>query len=167
MESQRSIVCKLGGHEDSSLEIIATYPHFEISENEAKALILKCFPIGSKEGDTFKNKYEKAKILSYIFKVGENLEKRPDLFSISLLIDKKAEEEVYETLLKDLIKDLEEKDLLSEKTLTSNQKIIYEGIKNEEDIQIDGKTIGLSKMFEELRKNLDTNKNRKIKGSFF
>ncbi|TXT53692.1 MAG: hypothetical protein BAJALOKI2v1_880013 [Promethearchaeota archaeon] len=167
MDSQRSLhVLKLGGHEDSTLQIVASYPRVEISEEEAKNLILKCFPLGSKEGDYYSEKYQKSKVLSYIFKIKKEGE-RDDLFSISLMIDKKANEELYEQILKYVIDTLDTDNYLTEEILINNQEQIFEGISNEADITIDELNIGLSDMFKKLRKELNTDQNRKIKGSFF
>ena len=165
METEQSIICKIGGHVNSRPEIIVSYPLLTILPEQENELLSKCLPIGSKIGDIIVNKYKKNTVISYIFKV-EKKESRDDLFSISVLLNKKSNSEIYEEILKDFIDTLEKNSLLTENNLINYQKSIYEGFTEEAEITIDNLTINFSEIFNEIKTKLIKQKPN-LKGSFF
>ncbi|MFX1409143.1 MAG: hypothetical protein ACFFA6_02230 [Promethearchaeota archaeon] len=165
MTSEWAIICKLGGYVNSNPEILSSYPDLEISTDKSKELIGKCLPTGAKIGDFIVNKYDKYNVLSYIFKMPIQ-EDRDDLFSISVLLGKKDNAEIYKPILEELINQLEKNGLLSERVLIMYQKTIYDGINQEKDIMIENVEINLSKLFEDIKSKLIKPK-LDVKGSFF
>ncbi|MGV9171483.1 MAG: hypothetical protein ACOC44_02535 [Promethearchaeia archaeon] len=165
MESTNLLVCELGGRVNSKPEILISYPQTDLVNKQSTDLLEKCLPLGAKVGEFILNKYQNHKILSYVFKITKQ-EERDDLLSISIAIDKKGNENIYKSVLEELIIRLEKNKLLNEDILKEYQKAIYEGLKNEEDIKIDFLDINLSKIFKENRKKFDKSK-PKLKGSFF
>ena len=165
MNTETSIVCKLGGYSDSHPEILSSYPSIEIAPEKTKELILKCLPIGSQVGDFVVDKYDKHNLLSYVFKIEEE-EFRDDLLSYSILLDKKLNMEIYKRVLKNLFETLEKNRLLSEIVIKTYQKSIFEGINKEIDIEIEHVIINFSEYFKKVKAELIKPK-PKVKGSFF
>ncbi|MFX0043489.1 MAG: hypothetical protein ACFE8L_11310 [Candidatus Hodarchaeota archaeon] len=165
MTSEWAIICKLGGYVNSNPEILSSYPDLEISSDKSKELLSKCLPIGAKTGDFIMDKYDKYSVLSYVFKIPIQ-EDRDDLFSISVLLAKKNNPEIYKPVLKKLINYLELNHILSERVLMRYQKAIYNGINEEKDIIIESIEINLSKIFEDIKSKLIKPK-PDVKGSFF
>ncbi len=165
MTSEWAILCKLGGFVNSNPELISSYPPLDLSLGDSNEIISKCFPIGSKSGDYIVDRYKKYNILSYIFTIKQT-EDRDDLFSFSVLLGKRDKVEIYKPVLKELIKILDVNGILSEKILLDNQKIIYEGINEEQNIVIENVSIEFSKIFKEIKLRILKEKPQ-LKGSFF
>ncbi len=134
MGSETTIICKLGGNVGSDTKILSLYPELEIPSKETSKLISKCFPIGSKVGHSIINKYEKRIILSYIFKIKKE-DKRDDLLSFSIIMDRKLKSEIYKQIFWKAINFLKDNHQLTEEWLVENHKSIYEKIKFEFDKQ--------------------------------
>ena len=165
MNTEQSVICKLGGYSNAHPEIISSYPTLEISSEDSKSLLLKCLPIGSHVGDFILNKHESYNLLSYIFKI-ERHEFRDDLLSFSILLDKKLNLEVYKFVLKEFFSDLEQKKFLNEIILKEYQKSIFDGLNLEINIEIENYPIQFSDFFKNAKAEL-IKPNPKVKGSFF
>lgn len=162
LASDYSVICKLGGYVNSNPEIISFYPSLD---NSVKSEILsKCFPVGAKSGDFIVEKYRKYSVVSYIFRVNQSAN-RDDLFSFSVLLNKKEKTEIYKPVLQSLIFILEQNGLLNEHVLTKNQRTIFEGINQEENITIGNILIDLSVVFKEIKSKI-LKPEIKVKGSF-
>ena len=162
MASDYSVICKLGGYVNSNPEIISSYP--SLGKSVESKILPTCFPIGSKSGDFFVDKYRKYSVLSYIFRVNQS-DARDDLFSLSVLLHKKDKTEIYKPVLQNLIDSLEQNGLLNEHILTKNQRIIFEGINQEKNITINDILIDLSTIFKEIKSKI-LKPEIKLKGSF-
>lgn len=165
MESSNIILCELKGITNSNPEILISYPNLEITDVESKNLIPKFLPYGSQTGDFVVNDLQKKKVLSYIFNI-KQLEHRDDLVSISVIIEKKKNIEVFKPILKEIIDELDKNGLLTEEILRDNLNTIFEGIYEEKIINIEYLSIDLSKKFKEIKSKLIKQKPN-IKGSFF
>ena len=165
MTSEWSILCKLGGFVNSNPELISTYPLLDIPLGESNEILSKCFPIGAKPGDFIVDKYKKYNVLSYVFSVSQT-QNRDDLFSLAVLLGKRDKVEIYKPALKELIRILSNKDVLSENILLDYQKIIYKGINEERDVIIENILIEFSKIFKEIKSKILKEKPQ-LKGSFF
>lgn len=165
MASEYSLLMKLGGYIGSNPEILGSFPALNITRDQSSELLAKSFPYGVKVGDYIEDKHGKHNVLSYIFKVKRE-EDRDDLFSFSVLISKKDKTAIYKPVIKELIDILDKKNLLTEEILMMNQKIIFEGINQEINIEINGITIEFHSIFKEIKKKLLKEK-PDLKGSFF
>ncbi|MFX0020357.1 MAG: hypothetical protein ACFFAK_08465 [Promethearchaeota archaeon] len=165
MTSEWAILCKLGGFVNSNPELISSYPSLDLSLGDSNEIISKCFPIGSKSGDYIVDRYKKYNVLSYIFTIKQT-EDRDDLFSFSVLLNKRDKVEIYKPALKQLIEILDLNGILSEKILLDYQETIYEGINEEQNIFIQNISIEFSKIFKEIKSKILKEKPQ-LKGSFF
>ena len=163
--TERYILCKLGGYDLSSPEIVISYPTLDSTLSESEDLLSKCLPTGINSGDFSVNKYSKCNLLSYAFKI-EHKETRNDLLSISILLKKKLNIEIYKPVLENIISTLKFCGLLSEKILADYIQTIYNGINEEKLILIDGVPIDLSIIFKDKRAKL-IKPRPEMKGSFF
>ena len=162
MATDYSVICKLGGYVNSNPEIISAYPSLDQSiESE---VLSKCFPIGSKYGDFNVDKYRKYIVLSYTFKVNQTGD-RDDLFSLSVLLNKRDKTEIYMSVLKNLVDILDINGILSQDILTEYQRDIFEGINQEKDISIENVLIDFSNIFKEIKSKILKEK-PELKGSF-
>ena len=162
MASDYSVICKLGGYVNSNPELISSYPSLDKS-NETE-ILSKCFPIGSKYGEFIVDKYNKYSVLSYIFRVIQTAD-RDDLFSLSVLLNKRDKTEIYMPVLKSLIDILDTNGILSQDILTKYQQVIFEGINQEKDINIENVLIDFSNIFKEIKSKI-LKKKPELKGSF-
>ncbi len=162
MASDYSVICKLGGYVNSNPELISSFPSLDQSL-EAEVLS-KCFPVGSKYGEFIVDKYRKYVVLSYIFRVNQTVD-RDDLFSLSVLLNKRDKTEIYKPVLKTLIDILDTKDILSQDVLTEYQQVIFEGINQEKDVNIENVLIDFSNIFKEIKSKILKQK-PELKGSF-
>ena len=163
--TERYILCKLGGYNLSSPEIVISYPTLDPTLSESEDLLSKCLPTGINSGDFSVSKYSKCNVLSYAFKI-EHEEERNDLLTISILIKKKLNVDVYKPVLENIISTLKYCDLLTEKVLTDYIQTIYNGINEEKLILIDGAPIDLSIIFKEIKSKIFKPR-PEVKGSFF
>jgi len=162
---QQSIICKLGGYVDSNPELVISYPPIKESIENPKETIKECMPFGCKAGDIIEKKYFKNTLLSYIFNV-DKIEERDDLFSFSILLNKKENTELYKAVIQEFIEILRQNGLLEEDTFVKYQESIYESFNQEKDITIEDVSISLSELFEEKREDLNLSE-FDPKGSFF
>jgi len=165
MASEYAVLFKLGGHAGSNPEILGSFPKLQMNKDESNELLAKSFPHGVHAGDYVEDKHGKYNVLSYIFRVKRE-EARDDLFSFSVLLSKKDKAEVYKPILEELINMLDQNNLLTEQILTSNHKKIFEGIKQEKDIEINGIKIELHDLFNEIKSKVLKTK-PELKGAFF
>jgi hypothetical protein len=167
MNFEQSIICKLGGYVDSNPELLISYPPIDdtIEEENQKEIITLCLPFGCKAGDIIEKKYNKNTLLSFVFSI-EKTGERDDLFSFSILLNKKQEIELYKSVIQQFIDNLEENGLLSEDIFKNNQELIYYSFNEETDLEIEGISIPLSEFFEKKREELK-NSELDVKGSFF
>ncbi|MBD3214249.1 MAG: hypothetical protein GF311_16685 [Candidatus Lokiarchaeota archaeon] len=165
MVLEKSIICKLGGNVNSNPELLISYPPLEVSDAESKDLVYNCLPTGCKSGDIVIKKYENYSLISYIFSLKKEIE-RDDLFSFSILLNKKINPELYTSIMKHFIEILENNSLLTEEILINYQNVIYESFNEEKDLKIEGKSIKLSNLFENLKKEFKKDK-PDLKGHFF
>jgi len=114
MVLQQSIICKLGGHVNSNPELLISFPPLEESEINSKQLIFNCLPTGCKSGDIIKKRYEDENLISCIFSI-EKMNGRDDLFSFSILLDKRVNTEIYSAIIEQFIKIFKMNELLTEK----------------------------------------------------
>jgi len=163
--TERYILCKLGGYNLSSPEIVISYPNLDPIISESEDLLNKCLPIGISSGDFSVDKYSKCNILSYAFKI-EHEQAREDLLTISILLKKKLNVEVYKPVLENIIDTLKCCGLLTEKILSDYIQTIYDGINEEKLILIDGAPIDLSIIFKDIRSQIIKSR-PEVKGSFF
>jgi hypothetical protein len=162
MATDYSVICKLGGYVNSNPELVSSYPSLDrSSENE---VLSKCFPIGSKYGEFIIDKYRKYLVLSYVFRVNISSD-RDDLFSLSVLLNRRDKTEIYMPVLKSLIDILDLNGILNEDILTEYQKVIFEGINQEKDITIENIGIDFSNIFKEIKSKVLKQK-PELKGSF-
>jgi len=162
MASDYSVICKLGGYVNSNPELISSFPSLDLS-SEAEVLS-KCFPIGSKYGEFIVDKYRKYVVLSYIFRVNQTVD-RDDLFSLSVLLNKRDKAEIYMPVLKSLVDILDANGILGQDILTEYQQVIFEGINQEKDINIENVLIDFSNIFKEIKSKILKQK-PELKGSF-
>lgn len=162
MATDYSVICKLGGYVNSNPEIISSYPSLE--QSSESEILSKCFPIGSKYGEFVTEKYRKYVVLSYIFRMNQVTE-RDDLFSFSVLLNKRDKTEIYMHVLKNFIDILSAKGILSQSTLTNYQQLIFEGINQEKNITIETVPIDFYDIFKEIKSQILKQK-PELKGSF-
>ena len=159
MESTKIIISDLKG-------TICSYPTLEFTDNQLKNLISKFLPFGSTSGEFVSSPFGKKKtILSYVFKI-KHLNNRDDLVSISIIINKKTDCELFKPALKEIIEQLENNNLLREDILKGNLENIFQGINEEKEIEIENISINLSKIFQEVKTQL-IKPELQIRGSFF
>jgi len=163
--TERYILCKLGGYDFSNPEIVISYPTLDPTLSESEDLLSKCLPTGINSGDFSVSKYSKCNVLSYAFKI-EHEEERNDLLTISILLKKKLNVDVYKSVLENIISSLKYCDLLTEEILTDYIQTIYNGINEEKLILIDGAPIDLSIIFKNIRSKI-IKPRPEVKGSFF
>jgi len=162
MATDYSVICKLGGFVNSNPELISSYPSIDTATTSE--ILSKCFPIGSKYGEFIVDKYRKYVTLSYIFRVNQTAD-RDDLFSLSVLLNKRDKTEIYMAVLKGLIDILELNGILNQDILTEHQQVIFEGINQEKDINIANTLIDFSNIFKEIKSKI-LKKKPELKGSF-
>jgi len=162
MATDYSVLCKLGGYVNSNPELISSFPLLD--QSSETEVLSKCFPIGSKYGEFIVEKYRKYVVLSYIFRVNQTVN-RDDLFSFSVLLNKRDKTEIYMPVLKGLVDNLDENGILSQDILTEYQQVIFEGINHEKDIYIENVLIEFSRIFEEIKSQI-LKKKPELKGSF-
>lgn len=165
VNTERYILCKLGGFDLSSPEIVISYPTLDPTLSESEVLLSKCLPTGIKSGDFAVNKYSKCNLLSYAFKI-EHKEERNDLLTISILLKKKLNVEIYKPVLENIVSTLNYCGLLSEQTLVDYIQTIYEGINEEKLVLVDNVPIDLSIIFKDIKAKLYKPR-PEVKGSFF
>ena len=165
MTSEYSVIVKLGGYIGSNPEILSAFPALNMDNADISGVLSKSLPYGAKTGEFFLNKYKKYNLISYTFKVEQDAD-RDDLFSFSILISKRDKTEIYKPALKQLIEILNTKGLLTEEILLRHQKTIFEGINQEQNIQIENVPIEFSEIFKKIRKEL-IKETPNLKGSFF
>ena len=164
MASEYSVLLKLGGYVGSNPEILNSFPILDMGETGSSELLGKSFPHGVKNGDYVEDKYGKHNIVSYIFKIKQEND-RDDLFSFSILIGKRDKAEIYKPVLKELMGLLDKMGLLTEGVLIKYQKAIFEGINQEQNVEIEGQMIEFHSIFKEI-KNQILKKKPELKGSF-
>jgi hypothetical protein len=162
--SEYALFCKLGGYIGSNPEIVSSFP--SLAGFEEKSDILNtCFPIGIKVGDFHEDRYKKYLVLSYIFKI-QQFADRDDLFSLSVLLHKRENVEIYKPALQELINLLDNNSLLNEEVLKNYNQSIYEGLNEEKTIYVKELLIDFPRIFKEIKaKVLKTKPD--LKGSFF
>ena len=165
VNTERYILCKLGGYDLSSPEIVISYPTLDPTLSESEDLLTKCLPTGIKCGDFAVNKYSKCNLLSYAFKI-DHKEERNDLLTISILLKKKLNVEIYKPVLENIISTLNYCGLLTEQTLVDYIQTIYEGINEEKLVLVDDFPIDLSIIFIDIKSKLYKPR-PEVKGSFF
>ncbi|MHA2325530.1 MAG: hypothetical protein ACXACB_09020, partial [Promethearchaeota archaeon] len=101
MISVRTIICKLGGKSNSSPEIVESYPLLDISSNQSNDLLSICLPVGTKINNFSFGKFKKNRVITYAFKIMQT-EDRSDLFTLSILLKKKLDAEIYSPILKSI-----------------------------------------------------------------
>lgn len=165
MESANLVICELKGNVNSNPDIIKSFPNLTLKEKQTKEALPKFLPFGAKAGDFFITAFSKYNILSYVFRI-RNQDYRDDLVSLSALIKKRENPEIFKPILKAIIDDLDKNHLLNEDILRENLEIIFNGINSEEDITIEGYSIELSKLFAETKEKFMKPK-LKLEGNFF
>jgi len=165
MITVRTIICKLGGQPNSSPEIIKSYPSLDLSSEQSQELLLTCLPVGTKIDNYSNGKYKKNNVISYSFQSMQT-EDRSDLFTLSLLLRKRLDAEVYKPILKSIINIMKVNSILTEDILRDNIQTIHFGINEEKTIQIGDIPIDLSNVFEDIKIRL-TKPKPELKGSFF
>ncbi|MBD3213778.1 MAG: hypothetical protein GF311_14305 [Candidatus Lokiarchaeota archaeon] len=166
MGFKQSVVCKLGGHVNSNPELVVSYPPLNISNAEdQKETINECLPFGCKAGDIIEKKYRKNTMISYIFTI-DNVKERDDLFSFSILLNKKDEIDLYKAVIQEFIVLLRKNGLLEEKTFIDFQESIYNSFNQEIDLTLGSKSFPLSQMFKDKRDELNLSE-FEPRGSFF
>ena len=165
VNTERYILCKLGGYDLSSPEIVISYPTLDPTISESEDLLSKCLPTGIKSGDFAVNKYSKCNLLSYAFKI-DHEEERNDLLTISILLKKKLNMEIYKPVLENIISTLNCCGLLTEQILVDYIQTIYDGINEEKLVLVDDVPIDLSIIFKDIRSKIYKPR-PEVKGSFF
>lgn len=160
--SSKIVICGLKGSVNSNPEILSSFPQLQIGVSEFPELLTKCLPFGSKMGSFIINNYKKQIVVSYTFKITQS-NGRDDLASISLLLDKKQDPELFEPILKDIIELIENNNLLTDEFLTNNLEAIFHGIESEEAILLGDLELNLEKYFKSRKEK----RKPKLKGSFF
>ncbi|MFX1322670.1 MAG: hypothetical protein ACFFAQ_13620 [Promethearchaeota archaeon] len=163
MITSNIIICELKGSINSNPCILGSYP-VDIKDKKSMQMIPKFFPFGSEPGDFLTNKFDKNLILSYIFTI-KKINERDDLMSISIIFDKKENLEIYKLVLIEIIESLSNNQLLTEENLKKYLPIIFKGIYEECNIEIDAVKIELHKIIENARAKYIKRKPN-IRGSF-
>jgi hypothetical protein len=158
------VICELKGHENSNPMILTAYPNSDTAYEEYHSQIPNFLPYGVKLGDFREKKIKKYRIITYIFRIS-SINNRDNLASISIILDKTLNSELYKMVLKEIIDLLDKNNILNERILENNLKEIYEGINTEKDIQIENISINLSEFFKENKPKFIKEK-PKLKGSF-
>ncbi|MHA2338342.1 MAG: hypothetical protein ACXACX_13630 [Candidatus Hodarchaeales archaeon] len=164
MATEYTILAKLGGFIGSNPEIISSSPSLRLIGGETE-ILKKCFPLGSKVGQFIEDNLNKYLVLSYIFQVKQELE-RDDLFSFSILLNKRDKVNIYKHAIKELIETLEANGLLCETILRKYHNIIYEGMNQEKDVYVKDLLIEFSRIFKDIKAKVLKQKPQ-LKGSFF
>ncbi|MFX1242203.1 MAG: hypothetical protein ACFFA7_13220 [Promethearchaeota archaeon] len=166
MESTKIIISELKGTINSNPEILYSFPPLDIADLESKNLITKFLPFGSKSGEFISSAFGKKKsILSYIFSI-KNSSNRDNLVSISIIIAKKDNPDIYKPALKEIIDQLDNNKVLTEEILKTYLEVIFKGINKEEEIYIENILINLPEIFNEIKSKIIKTKPQ-IRGSFF
>ncbi len=168
MQSRELVICELKGEVNSDPDLMSIYPSNITTYESYKPMISQFLPFGSKNGDFMESEVKdekKYKILSYIFII-PHPDKRGDLVSISIVLEKKTNFEIYKPILKEIIDTLKNNDLLNEFILKTYLKLIYEGINEEKDILVETVSIPLSSLFLEVKAKYIKEKPN-LKGSLF
>jgi len=165
VNTERYILCKLGGYDLSSPEIVISYPNLDPTLSKSDDLLSKCLPTGIKNGDFAESKYSKCNLLSYAFRI-EHEEERNDLLTISILLKKKLNLDIYKPVLENIISTLKYCGLLTEQILVDYIQTIYEGINEEKLVLVDDVPIDLSIIFKDIRSKIYKPR-PEVKGSFF
>ena len=92
-------------------------------------------------------------------------EERDDLFSFSVLLNKRDKTEIYKHVLEILIDILDTNGILRENILTEYQQVIFEGINQEKDVNIENVLIDFPNIFKEIKSKILKQK-PELKGSF-
>jgi len=103
--------------------------------------------------------------LSYAFKI-DHEEERNDLLTISILLKKKLNMEIYKPVLENIISTLNCCGLLTEQILVDYIQTIYDGINEEKLVLVDDVPIDLSIIFKDIRSKIYKPR-PEVKGSFF
>ena len=120
----------------------------------------------TKSGEFISSAFGKKKtILSYIFTI-KNEDNRDNLVSISIIIAKKDNPDIYKPALKEIIEQLDNNNVLTETILEAYLEVIFKGINQEEQIEIENISINLPEIFNEIKSKL-IKPQPKLKGSFF
>jgi hypothetical protein len=162
--SEYALFCKLGGFIGSNPEIVSSFPSLS-GFGEKSDILNTCFPIGINVGDFHEDRYKKYLVLSYVFKI-PRLDDRDDLFSLSVLLHKRENVEIYKPVLQELISLLDNNGLLNEEILKNYNQSIYEGLNDEKVIYIENLLIDFSRIFKEI-KTQKLKAKPDLKGSFF
>jgi hypothetical protein len=93
-------------------------------------------------------------------------EDRSDLFTLSILLKKKLDAEIYSPILKSIIEIMSDKRILTEQVLRDSIQAIHFGINEEKIIEISNISIDLTSVFEDIKSKLIKPK-PELKGSFF
>lgn len=128
--------------------------------------IIPEFPEDCKAGDIIEQEYNNDSILSYIFTLDQDKD-RKELFSFSILLNKDQNIELYKLVVKEFIECLRQNCLLAEDIFKKNQKLIYTSFNDAIDLQINKISIPLSDIFKKKKKELKKLKKHQLKGSFF
>ncbi|MHA1916399.1 MAG: hypothetical protein ACW986_18165 [Promethearchaeota archaeon] len=165
MITVRTVICKLGGQSHSHPEIVKSYPPLHLSSEQSKEILSLCLPVGININNYSIFKYKKYHLISYAFEIKQS-EERSDLFTLSILLQKRLNAEIYKPIVKSIIETMAEKNVLSEDVLRDNIQTIHSGINEEKTIQIGDIPIDLSLVFEDIKSKLSKPK-PELKGSFF
>ena len=87
------------------------------------------------------------------------------IFSFSVLLNKRDKTEIYKHVLKNLVDILDSNGILSQDILTEYQEVIFDGINQEKDINIENVIIDFSNIFKEIKSKILKQK-PELKGSF-
>lgn len=150
MECKSILISELKGSINSRPEIIVYYPELHNYHEKYDNLIYKLLPFGSNVGDIIETKLENYVILSYIFKIN-NTDRRDDLLSISIMLKKKLNSEIYKHILKEIIGQMETHGILSEDFLINNLESIYNSILLEKDLIYENLCINLSNFIIQMK----------------
>lgn len=151
--------------ENSNPEILSSYPGPVAKRFEKVKLIPKFLPYGSNLGDFQVNYLEGSVVLSYIFKI-DGHQIRDSLLSISIMLKKKQNMEIFKPILKKIIEDFQKHNILTEHILVNNLNNIFDGINQEKDIIVEGFKIEIAELYKELKLQYLRTKPQ-LEGNFF
>lgn len=127
------ILSTLPGHKGSNPKIVN---EVEATWNESlDELLAKILPYGAVPGEFFINHFRKERILTYTFEIIHD-ETRSDLASISFLMDKLTNVENLKSLITEIFRRIQERNLLSLHMLNENLEMITNALNKKSKLKI-------------------------------
>lgn len=136
-----SIVSGLQGHVDSNPKVLSIYPNTLVASEET--IIQKSLPHGAVPDKFYEDNIGSNKILVYTFEI-PNAERRNDLASIGLVLDKDVIIENLKPIIMQMMQWLKSNNFLTYEIIQENLPKIIDGINNKSIIVIGNNVFNVS-----------------------